>query len=129
MLKKQGHEVIGIFMKNWEDDDRAADADSGFEKGAISLDTWRRMHGFSDADAPSPTETALRMMMDKGSITPELTEAMLAAFAPEAMNIVKQAAQAANPAPVPPEVQQMLSGAPAAPPAPEPAIVPQALFE
>ena len=26
LLKKQGHEVIGIFMKNWEDDDRAADA-------------------------------------------------------------------------------------------------------
>lgn len=96
--------------------DRAADADSGFEKGAISFDTWRRMHGFSDADAPSPTETALRMMLDKGSITPELTEAMLAAFAPEAMEVVKQAAQGANPAPIPPEVQQMLqSGAPAAP--------------
>ena len=26
LLKQQGHEVIGIFMKNWEDDDRAADA-------------------------------------------------------------------------------------------------------
>ena len=25
LLKQQGHEVIGIFMKNWEDDDRAAD--------------------------------------------------------------------------------------------------------
>jgi tRNA-uridine 2-sulfurtransferase len=25
LLKKQGHEVIGIFMKNWEDDDRAAE--------------------------------------------------------------------------------------------------------
>ena len=24
LLKKQGHEVIGIFMKNWEDDDRPA---------------------------------------------------------------------------------------------------------
>jgi tRNA-specific 2-thiouridylase len=24
ILKKQGHEVVGIFMKNWEDDDRAA---------------------------------------------------------------------------------------------------------
>lgn len=24
LLKKQGHEVVGIFMKNWEDDDRAA---------------------------------------------------------------------------------------------------------
>ena len=27
LLKKQGHEVVGIFMKNWEDDDRPADAD------------------------------------------------------------------------------------------------------
>ena len=26
LLKQQGHEVIGIFMKNWEDDDRAGDA-------------------------------------------------------------------------------------------------------
>ncbi|MGI9132578.1 MAG: tRNA 2-thiouridine(34) synthase MnmA, partial [Rhodoferax sp.] len=27
LLKQQGHEVIGIFMKNWEDDDRAAAVD------------------------------------------------------------------------------------------------------
>jgi tRNA-specific 2-thiouridylase len=26
LLKKQGHEVVGIFMKNWEDDDRPASA-------------------------------------------------------------------------------------------------------
>ena len=33
ILKKQGHEVIGIFMKNWEDDDRAAglaESDPGY---------------------------------------------------------------------------------------------------
>ena len=29
LLKQQGHEVIGIFMKNWEDDDRPAGDDSG----------------------------------------------------------------------------------------------------
>jgi len=28
LLRQQGHEVVGIFMKNWEDDDRAADSDS-----------------------------------------------------------------------------------------------------
>ncbi|MDP3611785.1 MAG: tRNA 2-thiouridine(34) synthase MnmA, partial [Rubrivivax sp.] len=27
LLKQQGHEVVGIFMKNWEDDDQAAGAD------------------------------------------------------------------------------------------------------
>jgi tRNA-specific 2-thiouridylase len=30
LLKQQGHEVIGIFMKNWEDDDRPAE-DTGAE--------------------------------------------------------------------------------------------------
>ena len=34
LLKQQGHEVVGIFMKNWEDDDRPADADnSGSDPG------------------------------------------------------------------------------------------------
>ena len=28
LLQKQGHEVVSIFMKNWEDDDRAPDADA-----------------------------------------------------------------------------------------------------
>jgi len=28
LLQRQGHEVVGIFMKNWEDDDRTADADN-----------------------------------------------------------------------------------------------------
>jgi hypothetical protein len=90
--------------------DRAEDADSGFDKMAVSYATWRHAHGFSDSDAPSPTELAMRLMIQKGMITPELTEAMLATFAPEAMEAVRQGSQASSSAPVPPEVEQLLQG-------------------
>jgi len=113
--------------------DRAADADSGFDRGAVSYDTWRRAHGFSDQDAPTPTEVALRLLQDRGSITPELTEAMLGAVAPEIMNAVKDAQQASSVAPIPPAVQDILKQAageqpaepetPAEPEAPEAPIV------
>ena len=96
--------------------DRAADADAGFNNLAVSYDTWRRAHGFSDQDAPTPMELALRLIISKGAITPELTEAMLGAVAPEIMENVRQVAQANSVAPVPPEIQQLLTGqAPAAP--------------
>jgi hypothetical protein len=96
--------------------DRAADADMGFDRHAVSFDTWRRAHGFSDADAPTPNELALRMMLEKGQMLPELVESMLNAIAPEMMNAARGASQAASPAPIPPEVQQMLKGgAPASP--------------
>ena len=90
--------------------DRAADADAGYDRMAVSSDTWRRAHGFSDQDAPTPNELALRMMTEKGAMTPELTEAMLAAVAPDMMNAVKAAQQAASAGPLPPAVQDVLAG-------------------
>lgn len=89
--------------------DRAADADSGFDKYAISYEAWRRAHGFSVADAPGPNEVAFRMMVERGGITPDLTEAMLRAVAPEFAAAVRAAAQEASPAPVPPEVENLLN--------------------
>ena len=100
--------------------DRAADADAGFSNMAISYQTWRRAHGFSDADAPTPTELTLRLLQSRAVITPELTEAMLSAFAPEVMETIRLGAQANNPAPIPPEVQQALSGQPLGAPGPTP---------
>lgn len=90
--------------------DRAADADSGFDKMAVSFESWRRAHGFNENDAPRPDEVALRLMMQKGAISPELTEAMLTAIAPEVVNAARQAQQATSVAPIPPEVQQILQG-------------------
>lgn len=95
--------------------DRAADADLGFDKGAISYDAWRRAHGFTTADAPSPDEVAIRMIKEKGVISPELTESVLAALAPQVIAGAREAQQAASVAPIPPEVQQILEGQPAQP--------------
>ena len=105
--------------------DRAMDADSGFDRMAVSFDTWRRAHGFSEADAPTPTEMALRILMEKGAITPELTEAMLAAVAPEVIEATRAAQQASSVAPIPPEIQQMLQGGQPPAPAPAPAAAPE----
>jgi hypothetical protein len=114
--------------------DRASDADNGFDRMAVSYDTWRRAHGFSEADAPSPDEVALRMVLEKGMITPELTEAMIGAIAPEVINKIRDAQQSQSVAPVPPDVMQMLQGgppadAPAAEPAPAEAPAPPSLIE
>lgn len=95
--------------------DRAADADSGFDKMAVSYNTWRRAHGFSESDAPTPAELALRIVLEKGMITPELTEGLLASVAPDVMGQARAQSQAANPAPIPPEIDQLLGVEPTAP--------------
>ena len=100
--------------------DRAADADSGFDKMAVSYETWRRAHGFAATDAPDPNELAIRLLVEKGSLSPELTQAMIGAIAPEVMKSVRDAQQVDSVAPVPQEIQQILENA--TPPAPtEPA--------
>jgi hypothetical protein len=96
--------------------DRAADADSGFDKLAVSYDAWRRAHGFSGSDAPDPKEFALRLILQKGMVTPELTEAMLQAVAPEIMTQIRQQSMEQSGAGIPPEIDQLLqSGNPEAP--------------
>lgn len=100
--------------------DRAADADAGFDKLAVSYNAWRRAHGFSEADAPDPKEFALRLVLQKGMVTPELTEAMLQAVAPEVMGQIREQSMQESGAPIPPEIDQILqeaTGAPTASPA------------
>jgi hypothetical protein len=105
--------------------DRAQDADSGFDKMAVSYETWRKSHGFSEAEAPSPTEVALRLLVEKGQITPELTEAMLGVVAPDVITKIREASQAANPAPMPANLEQTLQQpAPAPEDTPTPAPTP-----
>lgn len=90
--------------------DRATDADVGYDNMTISADTWRRAHGFSDADAPTPNEMILRLLQAKGTIPPELSEALLAVVAPEVMEAARAAQQSASVAPIPGQAQEILQG-------------------
>lgn len=90
--------------------DRAADADAGFDKMAVSFDTWRRAHGFSDQDAPTAAELAMRLVVNKGTITPEFTQSLLAAVAPDIINLTREASQEANGAKIPDDVEQVIQG-------------------
>ena len=101
--------------------DRAADADSGFDKYAISWDVWRKQHGFSESDAPTPDEVAIRMAIEKGNMPPELTQAILTAMAPDLIAKAKAAQQAESAAPIPPELQDALNGVQPSAPAEAPA--------
>jgi hypothetical protein len=104
--------------------DRAMDADAGFDKMAVSYDTWRRAHGFAATDAPDANEMAIRLLVEKGVLSQELTQAMIGAIAPEVMKSVREAQQAESAAPVPPEIQQILDNATPGASTPAPASTP-----
>lgn len=88
---------------------RADDAQQGLDNYAVSWDTWRRAHNFTDDDAPTPNEVAIRMLIDSAQMTPELTEALLSVVSPDIMGKVREATQANSPAPLPEEVVEALS--------------------
>lgn len=89
---------------------RAEDADKGFTNHLISGSAWRQAHNFTDDDAPTSTELALRMLLEKGQITPELAESLLSVIAPDIMQAVRDSSQAASVAPVPEDVNNILEG-------------------
>jgi hypothetical protein len=95
--------------------DRASDADSGYEKGVISAQAWRRAHGFTDQDAPTGKEIGVRMVVEKGGIDPMLTEAILPVIAPDLIDAARGANQAQSAAPIPGEAMNILNGGQGAP--------------
>ena len=100
---------------------RAEDADKGYTEHLISGSAWRTAHNFTDDDAPTSTELAVRLLLEKANLTPELAESLLSVLAPEVMEAVRQASEAANPVETPPAVDDILNGGtpPEEPPSPE----------
>lgn len=95
-------------------------ADNGFDRNLISAAAWRRAHGFTEDDKPEGEELARRMIVEKGVLSPELTEAVLQQIAPQLFGTMRAAHQEQTGSSLPPEVQQALGVPPgqAAPPPP-----------
>lgn len=90
--------------------DRSSSADTGFEKGIIGETAWRRSHGYSEHDAPSPEETLRRLAIERATIPPDMAPALIEMIYPEFFAKLRQAGQEA--AGIPPEVSQLLEGGP-----------------
>jgi hypothetical protein len=103
---------------------RAQDAINAYDRFSLSSRSLREASGFNEDDAPTPTELILRMLLQKGPISPELSESLMRSIAPLFMEATRQATAASSDNPLPPEVQSALGlpgtapTAPTAPPAP-----------
>jgi hypothetical protein len=98
--------------------DRAQAANDGFDRNTLSDEAWRHSHGYTEQDAPSNEETILRIVLARGQLSPELTEALLHHAAPQLFDKVTQEQAATSESPLPPEVVKALGGPPVAPAAP-----------
>lgn len=95
--------------------DRAASANEGYDRKALSQDAWRRSHGYSDADAPTQDELVKRTALERGPITPEIMTALLKVMVPTLLNAVRDQSLADSPvAPLSPAAQNVINGKPPA---------------
>lgn len=62
-------------------------AKEGYDNYALSADVWRKSHGFSDTDAPSEEEVALRFLLNKATLQPDQVSALFTAAFP---NLLKK---------------------------------------
>jgi hypothetical protein len=63
--------------------DRGADADAGWDRGALSDDAWRKEHGFSASDAPSEEELLRRSLLRAAQLPPNLIDYMARELLPK----------------------------------------------
>lgn len=88
--------------------DRSASADTGLQNGAINDAAWRRAHGYSEHDAPTPEERLLKLALARAVIPPDMSPALIESIYPEFF--VKQRAEGQAEAGIPSDVADLLNG-------------------
>lgn len=95
--------------------DKSSAANVGFDKGALSEDAWRRANGFTEDDAPSAEEKAMRIALQRGPVTPQFMDTVLNKIVPELFQATRANTLEQSGAPVPDSVNQLLEGSQAPP--------------
>jgi hypothetical protein len=88
--------------------DRSASADTGHAKKVISDAAWRRAHGYSEHDAPTPRELLMRLAQERAVIPPDMSPQLIEMIDPEFFDAARAAGRGA--AGIPDDVAQLLDG-------------------
>ena len=89
--------------------DKSSAANVGFDKFALSLDAWRRSNGFTEDDAPDREEILERLAINRGVLTPEMTDTIFREIFPTMMGKVRENTIENQEAPIPDSVEQLLN--------------------
>lgn len=89
--------------------DPAESANKGFDNYALSMDTWRQANGYSDTDAPSEEEIALRLLQ-KAAIPPELVTSLFNTIFKSITEKQREMAMEKNPGGFPESAKDILYG-------------------
>ena len=89
--------------------DKSSAANVGFDKFALSLDSWRRANGFNEDDAPSREEILERLAINRGVLTPEMTDTIFREIFPDMMDKVRANTLEGQEAPIPDSVEQLIN--------------------
>lgn len=95
---------------------RNNDAVALYDRYALSASALREANGFTEGEGPKPAEIMLRMLIQKGPLGPELSEALMRYVAPLVMQAATEATlNTDEETGLPPEVQQLLDASAKAP--------------
>ena len=87
---------------------RNTDAATAYDRYALSSRALREALGFNEDDAPNPAEVIMRMLQQKGPMTPETAESLMRVLAPNTLETARSQAAANSDNPLPDEVNDIL---------------------
>lgn len=90
--------------------DQSTDADNGFDRYLLSGEAWRKMHGFSELDAPDEKELAIQLLLAKGNLPEDVTSSLLQVAFPKIMATSREQNLQGRETPFPDSASDILNG-------------------